>query len=154
MIKKEILTKKPDETKKLGEKLGKKIKQTEESFFLALEGNMGGGKTVFLKGLAEGLGIKGDVFSPTFVIYKKYKISKKRNFYHFDAYRVQEEDLKKLGFFDILSEKNSVVAAEWSENIKKITPPQKIKIVFLFVDKEKRKLIVEGNSGIITGVFS
>jgi len=78
----EYLTDNPSQTKKLGERLAKKIlmaapKKTAKVF--GLEGNLGSGKTTFLQGFAKGLGIKGKILSPTFVILKRFKITKIKN---------------------------------------------------------------------------
>ncbi len=149
MMRKEYITKSSAETKKIGFALGKKIKEKEKNFFIALQGNLGSGKTTFTKGLARGLGIKEDIISPTFLIYKRYRVGKGRNFYHVDAFRVKKDDLFSLGFKEIMKERRAIVLVEWSENIKEIIPEEAIIIIFSFINPSERKLIVESNNGII-----
>ncbi len=149
----EIILKSPTETKKLGEKIGRKIFQEKPSFFLALEGDLGSGKTTFLQGLAKGLQIKEKITSPTFVIFKKYKVEKERFFYHFDAYRIKEKDLDVLNFVEIIKDKNNIIAVEWSENIRKKIPQKAIKLKFSFINFKERRLIVNKNSVIIRDIW-
>lgn len=150
----EIILESHSHTKKTGEKIGKFILKKEESFFLALEGDLGSGKTTFLQGVAKGLQIKEEITSPTFVIFKKYEIKKGRHFYHFDAYRVKEDDLDLLNFTEIVKNKKNIVAVEWSENIKKRIPVKAIKVKLSFIDNKRRRLIVNKNSAIIKDIWS
>ena len=148
----EILSKTEAETKKIGALIAREIISRNKTVFISLRGDLGSGKTTFVKGLARELKIKEDVTSPTFLIYKKYQGEAK--LYHFDAYRINEGDLENLRFKDILKKENSIIVVEWSENIKKSLPKKRIDIAFSFVSPKERKLIVEDNSGIISGSFS
>ncbi len=147
--KQSIVTTSPSETRKQGKMFGKKALLGEGPFFLALYGNLGSGKTTFLKGFAKGAGVKEEVTSPTFLIYKKYKTERGKNFYHFDAYRIEGKDLSLLGFEKIIKERKSIIATEWSENIEEKIPREAIKISFSYLSPKKRRLIVEGNGGIM-----
>ncbi|MBQ7046047.1 MAG: tRNA (adenosine(37)-N6)-threonylcarbamoyltransferase complex ATPase subunit type 1 TsaE [Clostridia bacterium] len=83
---------------------------------LAFTGSLGMGKTCFVRGLARGIGYKGDVTSPTFSLVNEY-IGGRVNLYHFDMYRVTGwEDLYSTGYFDYLDQ-GGLLAVEWSENI-------------------------------------
>lgn len=83
---------------------------------IAFFGDLGAGKTAFVSGLAEGLGIECDVSSPTFAICNQY-IGKNATLYHFDMYRVSGwDDLYSTGFFDIL-DSGAYIAIEWAENV-------------------------------------
>ena len=127
------------QTQKLGEKLAKEIlnmPKQKMAVVLGLSGNLGGGKTTFLQGFAKGLGVKEKILSPTFVIMKKFK-----NFYHFDCYRFNKpEEILELGFKDIISNPENIVAIEWPEKVKKVLPKNTIKINFKFIDKNKREI--------------
>ncbi len=147
----EIITSSQEETEALGRRLAKDCLQKEGTVFLALEGDLGSGKTTFLQGLGEGLGVKDYVTSPTFVIYKKYQGERGRVLYHFDAYRITEKDLEVLNFNEVVSGENNIVAVEWSENIKESLPEKKIKISFSVTEENKRRLIVSDNNDIIRG---
>ncbi len=149
-MKLEIKSKSPTETKRIGRLLAKKILKANKRAFVSLRGNLGSGKTTFVKGFAKGMGISEEVTSPTFLIYKKYK--GKKELYHFDAYRIKEKDLDILNFKNILEEEN-IVIVEWSENIVKRIPKKRITVSFSFISPKERKLIVEDNSGIMEGSF-
>lgn len=143
------LSNSPKETKKQGSLLIKKILKKEETTVISLKGNLGGGKTTFVQGMAQELGIKEDITSPTFVVYKKYKGRDGRTLYHFDAYRVEEKDMGVLGFKEIMEGKRNIIVIEWGERIENILPKKRIEVLFKFIDQHKRELIVEDKSDII-----
>jgi tRNA threonylcarbamoyladenosine biosynthesis protein TsaE len=121
---------------------------------LALEGDLGGGKTTFAQGFAKGLGIKEKITSPTFVIFKKFKVKNGRlhgqskfpsfeNFYHFDCYRLLgSEDASALGFEEIISSPKNIVLLEWARNIEELLPQETIWLKFDFVSKNKRNIVL------------
>jgi tRNA threonylcarbamoyladenosine biosynthesis protein TsaE len=141
-----FLTKSSSETKKLGEILAKEVLRgsfLKKAFVLGLEGDLGGGKTTFLKGFAKGLGIKEKILSPTFVIMKKISIPSKKfeNFYHFDCYRIKnEKEILDLGFNNLILNSRNIIAIEWAEKLKGIIPKNSLKIVFKFIGKNKREI--------------
>ena len=145
MVNASYLTKSPGETKKLGERLARKIlkEPSAKAMVLSLVGNLGGGKTTFLQGFAQGLEVKENVLSPTFNIMKKYKINKKssrKNFYHFDSYRLTEKEMLDLGLKEILAQPENIVAIEWADKIKRIIPQNSLILKFDFVDEKTRKI--------------
>jgi len=137
-----VTTKSSIDTEKEGFIFSKKILKNKKPIIIALKGEIGGGKTTFVKGLARGLGIKEEVNSPTFVIFKIYK-SIHGNLYHFDCYRIKKpKEILRLGFKDIISDKNNIIVIEWSENIEKIIPKNSIILNFEFIDKNKRRIVL------------
>ena len=136
------LSKNPGQTKKLGEILAKEIlkeKKQKKAFILGLKGDLGGGKTTFLQGFARGLGIKEKITSPTFIIMKKFS-----NFYHFDCYRIQKpEELLNLGFKEIISDPQNIVAIEWAERVRKILPKEVLILTFEFINKRTREIVLK-----------
>lgn len=144
MKQKEIITRNTGQTKKLGENLAKKILKSgikKTAVVLALQGELGSGKTTFLQGFAKGLKVKNKITSPTFVIYKKFLIYGSRNFYHFDFYRLQRpKEILDLGFKEIILNPKNIVAIEWPEKIKKILPKSALVIKFEFINEKTRKL--------------
>lgn len=113
-FKKEFHTSSPEETIELGRKIGGCLTGGE---VIAYKGGLGAGKTTFTRGLALGMGLEDNVSSPTFAIVNEYHGSGRLSLYHFDMYRIcGGEALETTGFFDYMSE-DSVIAAEWSENI-------------------------------------
>ncbi|PIR02313.1 MAG: tRNA (adenosine(37)-N6)-threonylcarbamoyltransferase complex ATPase subunit type 1 TsaE [Candidatus Nealsonbacteria bacterium CG_4_9_14_3_um_filter_35_11] len=137
------------QTKNLGKKLAKRVLNQQvknQAVVLALVGELGGGKTTFLQGFAKGLGIKEKILSPTFVIMKRFKIKDGRfkNFYHFDCYRIQKEkEILDLGFGQVVSNPQNIVAAEWAERAQKIVPKNAIWIKFEFIDEKRRDITVK-----------
>jgi tRNA threonylcarbamoyladenosine biosynthesis protein TsaE len=158
-MKLKFLTSAPQQTKKAGEILAKEILNTtpcKKALVLGLVGDLGGGKTTFIQGLAEGLGIRERVLSPTFVLIKKFLISNYQlqpsrrsswgsaNFYHIDCYRIQKsKELLDLGFREIIANPRNVVAVEWADKIRKIMPRGTIWISFEFIDNKTRKIVLE-----------
>ena len=120
----EIITHSAEETESLGKKIGSLLGGDE---LIALFGGLGMGKTAFVRGLAEGLGIDPrEVSSPTFAIVHEHEGDDKK-LYHFDMYRVESwDDLYSTGFFDYIG--NGVVVTEWSENIEGALPDERINI--------------------------
>ena len=146
-----IITRNPSQTKKLGQILAKEILKTsfEKAIVLGLIGDLGGGKTTFLKGFAKGLGIKQRINSPTFVIIKKYKIfnlkfSIYNYFYHIDCYRIKKpKEIFNLGFKEIISEPENIVAVEWADKISKILPKGTFILNFKFIDLKTREITIQ-----------
>jgi len=139
-----IVTKSVRETKKLGQAIAKLIISGKlKKRILALEGELGGGKTTFLKGFAKGLGIKERILSPTFILIRKFKISdsKFKNFYHIDCYRIEKEkEILKLGFKEIGKNSKNIVAIEWSDKIKNILPSNVLFLKFEILNAKKRNI--------------
>jgi tRNA threonylcarbamoyladenosine biosynthesis protein TsaE len=169
---KEFITKSAEETQKLGEILAKKLLKKrvgKTAVILALEGDLGGGKTVFAQGLARGLGSKEQITSPSFVLIKKYRLTpsqpsfyiksasstiapqlrrggRKRgleNFYHLDCYRLTKVwQLQELGFEEIICDPKNLVVIEWAEKVEEILPKDKIVIKFEWVGENRRKITI------------
>ena len=146
---KKLTTFSESETEKLGKNLAREILKSslkKEAVIIGLKGELGGGKTTFLKGFARSLGIKEKITSPTFVIMKRFSIpsSKFQNFYHFDCYRVRKaEEILNLEFKEIISNPKNIVCLEWAGKVKTILPKEIIWIDFNFKDKNKREIIIE-----------
>jgi tRNA threonylcarbamoyladenosine biosynthesis protein TsaE len=138
-----ILSKSKEETQDIALNLAKSLK---EGRAIAFNGNLGSGKTTFIQGLAKGLNINEKISSPTFVIFKKYKVSNHKDikwFYHFDLYRINTlEEIIDLGFEEIINNKNTLIAIEWAEKIKKLLPKDSLNIKIKFINKNYRKIFV------------
>jgi tRNA threonylcarbamoyladenosine biosynthesis protein TsaE len=95
---------------------------------IALDGDLGAGKTVFVKGLAEGLGVDGDlVSSPTFVIAQRYE-GRALRLHHVDLYRIEDEDeLQGFGFDEMLDPPD-IAAIEWSSRFPDALPADRLRI--------------------------
>lgn len=96
---------------------------------LALRGPLGAGKTLFVKGLAEGLGIDpACVASPTFVIASEYRTPDGRRLAHVDLYRIESEaELEAAGFLDLLAP-GTILAVEWADRLPDALPADRLEI--------------------------
>ncbi len=109
---------------------------------LCLYGEMGAGKTAFVRGLAEGLGIQEPVTSPTFTIVNEYH--GKRDLIHFDMYRLSSADeLFDIGWEDYL-QRDAVLAVEWSENVEDAFDGSELVIRITKLSESEREITVEG----------
>ena len=111
-----------------------------ENMVICLVGELGSGKTIFTKGLANALGIEENITSPTFNIIKEYK-SGEMDLYHMDVYRL-EGDITDIGLEDYLN-KNGIVVIEWADMIEKDLPEERLEIHFKIIDEEKRLLTIK-----------
>jgi len=138
----EIVTKSAKETQRVGmflaEEFIKNKPDKNKAVVVALEGDLGGGKTTFIQGFAKGLGIKDKITSPTFVIMKKYDF-----LYHIDCYRIKDKDLLELDFNEIISNNRNFIVIEWAERVKKILPKNTLWLKFEYIDKNKRKILIK-----------
>ena len=119
-----IETYSPAETKRAGYEIGCRVKPGS---IYALYGDLGVGKTVFTKGLAEGLGIKEDVNSPTFTIFQIYEDGR-IPLYHFDVYRIGDpEEMEEIGYEDYFFGQG-VCLVEWANLIDELMPKETVSI--------------------------
>ena len=142
-----FIAKSPNKTKKFAFKMARKFKGGE---ILALIGDLGGGKTYFTKGLAQGLGIKKLISSPSFILMKIYPLKKGKikQLCHVDLYRLKDpKDIIHLGLKEYLGQKNTICVIEWADKIKNILKPYiKITLNFQFVDRNTRKITMKKSS--------
>ncbi len=126
---KEILTDSPEETENVGEKLAKLIyDDTDIPPFVALYGDLGVGKTAFVRGFTRVFSKRAIVKSPTFALVNEYPTDCTRRLFHFDMYRItDEDDLYSIGYYDYLDD-GSVCLVEWSENIPYAIPERHIRV--------------------------
>lgn len=139
-----VITSSPDETKRLGESIGSLLLGGE---LIAIEGDLGSGKTVFVKGLALGLGIKDkDVSSPTFVFIHEYK--GRLTFYHVDLYRIDKaSDIEDLGLFEFIGGEG-ITAIEWADRAGSLLPDEdRIAIELINLGADNRKIVLRGSAG-------
>ncbi len=106
---------------------------------ICLDGELGSGKTLFVKGIANALGITEGITSPTFTIVKEYD-SGEMPLYHFDVYRLDGKT-DGIGIEEYFN-KNGIVAIEWANTIKDVLPEERLEIKFKVVDENKRVLII------------
>ena len=140
-----ITTTTPEETERTGAELARELLDSGKKYFVALYGDLGAGKTVFVRGFT-GIASPGSrVKSPTYTIVNQY--GKDTKIYHFDMYRISDEDdLYSVGYDDYLSS-NGYVIAEWSENVPYAIPDDDIYVTIERVpdDSDARKITIESN---------
>lgn len=126
------------ETEKIAAIFAKNLQGGET---IGLVGDLGAGKTAFVKGMAKGLGIKRVVNSPTFVVMKVYPVKHTtiKQLVHVDAYRVKSSKaLTGIGLEDYINSTDSVVVIEWADLVKKILPKNKLIVSFKHGEKNQR----------------
>jgi tRNA threonylcarbamoyladenosine biosynthesis protein TsaE len=179
-----LVSRSAGETKKIAAKLAQKIirsrlllhvkprrtQSQKHATVIALEGELGAGKTVFVKGFARAFGIKQAVNSPTFILVHPYEIklkiknaklkittqnlkqntkykildTKYRRLYHVDAYRLRDHrDLVPLGIKEILADPENVVLIEWAERVKKILPRRRITVHLDHAGEKTREIKIK-----------
>ncbi|MCM3569900.1 tRNA (adenosine(37)-N6)-threonylcarbamoyltransferase complex ATPase subunit type 1 TsaE [Neobacillus mesonae] len=135
----ELITHNSEETSQFAERLAALLQPGD---ILALEGDLGAGKTTFTKGLAKGLNIKRTVNSPTFTIIKEYK--GRLPLYHMDVYRVADS-LEDLGF-DEYFEGDGVTVVEWAHLIKEQLPSDLLTIYIYHQENDQRRIALRPES--------
>lgn len=127
-----IETNSPEETYALGFKIGQEACPGQ---VYTLIGDLGVGKTVFVQGVAAGLGITGLVNSPTFTILQIYEEGR-LPFYHFDVYRIQDvEEMEEIGYDDCFYGQG-ICLIEWADLIREILPQELTEVV---IEKDLEK---------------
>lgn len=137
----EFISQNENQTSKIAKNLAKDFQGGE---ILLLNGDLGAGKTAFSKGIAEALGIKAIITSPTFTIMNEYR-SGRLAFYHFDMYRIESADeLKELGFEQYVGNLNGVCAIEWFERTPELFSGKKVISVNIEkLSENERKITIE-----------
>ncbi|PIP68845.1 tRNA (adenosine(37)-N6)-threonylcarbamoyltransferase complex ATPase subunit type 1 TsaE [Candidatus Nomurabacteria bacterium CG22_combo_CG10-13_8_21_14_all_32_8] len=123
------------------DKISKSKKKHKGALVVGLSGDLGAGKTAFVKFIAKHLGIKNKVFSPTYVIIKNYKlqITNYKKFFHIDAYRIEDEkELLNLNWEEIINNEENIIFIEWPENISKSMPKYSKYVYILSADNGHR----------------
>ncbi|RJR31170.1 tRNA (adenosine(37)-N6)-threonylcarbamoyltransferase complex ATPase subunit type 1 TsaE [Candidatus Parcubacteria bacterium] len=134
------------QTLALGKKFAKKLRGGK---VVAFYGDLGAGKTTFIKGIAAGFGIKKNITSPTFVLMKVYSVRSRQlavdRLVHIDCYRINRaSEIMAVGADEYFNDEKAVVLIEWAEKIKKILPKKTIKINFFFgEDINHRKIEIK-----------
>ena len=115
---KKIISQSEDATRNIG---GEYALSLNENDVVAFYGELGSGKTQFIKGVCFSLGVKEIVNSPTFIIVNEYSYGAGKKIYHFDLYRMKStEEVINMGFEDYLNK--GLILIEWSELVEKILP--------------------------------
>lgn len=120
-----------------GEKFAKKIKFP---MVIELIGDVGAGKTTFVRGLAKGLGITEPVTSPSFTISKSYALPDNKRLIHYDFYRLQDPGLMTDDLSESINDENTITIIEWSDTVSNLLPKDRTIIKIEYVDDGSRNL--------------
>lgn len=140
------ITKSEAATIKLGKKFAKTLKGGE---VVLLIGDLGAGKTTFVKGVAQGFGIKKNITSPTFILMKVYKVTNTKvqvkSLIHIDTYRgLSLADLENIGALEYFGRPDAVCLIEWGAGLKKYLQSQRIKAIKIKIknlDEKTREIL-------------
>ena len=140
----------PEQTVECGREFAERISgiisETGRPVFVAMFGEMGAGKTTFVRGMADVLAPEARVYSPTYSLINLYE--GKVNLYHADLYRITgEDDLYSSGFYEILDEDSSVTVCEWCERIPSLLPENRFSVTIEGSGDGKRTITIEENGG-------
>jgi tRNA threonylcarbamoyladenosine biosynthesis protein TsaE len=139
-----VISNSPFFTKKLGRTFSRIVSAGDIILFT---GELGGGKTTFITGIAEGLGLEEKISSPSFTILNEYRISGRREFVHVDLYRLENVcEIEEIGLDDYFYSDTSIICVEWGDRIKEYLKKEFLEVDFGYViDKKnegnKRKII-------------
>ena len=135
----ETITRSERETEELGRRFAEKL---PGGTVVAMYGDLGAGKTAFVRGMARGMGLNCRVSSPTFTIVNEYL--GERELIHFDMYRLSGADeLFDIGWEDYLN-RGAVCAVEWSENVEGAFFGDEIRVTIEKLSDTERKIMIEG----------
>lgn len=159
----EIVTNNATETQELGRKVASSLTRnlklkTEDSkaTIIALNGDLGAGKTTFVQGFAEGLGIATPIISPTFILMRSYEIPLKsghqdnetsRQLLHVDLYRLEknvESEVENLGLFDEVRDPSNIIIVEWADKLVKPLSEEMIEINIEHKGENTRTFKIQG----------
>lgn len=132
----QITTYSPEETVEIASRISAELVPGD---LIALVGELGAGKTMFVKGLAKGLGVRDHMYvnSPSFVVLKEY--SGKRDLYHFDAYRLDPEDFRETLDYERYFYDNGITVVEWADKIRDILPEEYLEVTIEHHGESERK---------------
>jgi tRNA threonylcarbamoyladenosine biosynthesis protein TsaE len=131
-----LATTSPEETRAVGRSVAAFLGPRD---VVSLTGDLGAGKTTFVQGAAEGLGVTEPVLSPTFTLVRRYKGS--LPVYHLDVYRLERmQDVLDVGLEEILDE-GAVVFIEWGDAIDPLLPPEQLQVELTLPTEGDRRLL-------------
>jgi len=134
------------ETRALGEKIGRLLSGGET---IELSGDVGAGKTTFVKGLALGLDIDEDVQSPSFTISRVYDARDDLQLAHYDFYRLNDAGIMANELTETTMDAQTVTVIEWADIVEGVLPANRLSIAFTAPTEQSRSLTIEGPENIL-----
>lgn len=118
-----------------------KIQQNSSgAILIELVGDVGAGKTTFTRGLAQGLGVKEPITSPSFTISKSYALPGGGNLVHYDFYRLSDPGLMIDDLQENLQNPHNIIVVEWGESLAEFLPKNHLKIHIAYTEAGDRKV--------------
>ncbi len=133
---KQIVATSGKQTESVAEAIGKKLKGGE---LIDLVGDLGSGKTTFVRGLAKGAGSPNTITSPTFKISNVYK-TPHYTIHHFDFYRLSEPDIMANELTEVMNDQANIIVIEWSDSVRGVLPENRLTITLTPTDEHDRQL--------------
>jgi len=128
-----------EDTLKFGEEIGKKLKGGE---VIELVGDVGVGKTAFVRGLAQGFKSDDEVASPSFVLSRIYKNQSGLEIAHYDFHRLNEAGIMQAEINESIKDRSSIVAVEWADLVEGVLPDDRLVIKIENGEKENERKFV------------
>lgn len=131
-----VITHNPEETEEAGVGLAPHLADGD---VVAVVGELGAGKTTFVRGLARGLFVKDPVLSPSFLLARSYE--GRLPFHHLDAYRITDpRELAEVGLHELLPPQEGITAVEWADRIANLIPRRAIWVTLEHRGKDRRRI--------------
>lgn len=130
------ITNSVEETFELGKNFGQSLNGGEVIEFV---GDLGAGKTSFMRGLAEGIESEDNVSSPTFTISNQYSGRDGLSIYHYDFYRLQDPGLIAEDLSEAIQDPKAIVCVEWAESVRGVLPENRMTIQITTLDENSRE---------------
>lgn len=134
------------ETRQFAEKIGRLLRGGET---IELVGDVGAGKTTFVKGLAQGLQIDEDVQSPSFTISRVYEARDGLQLAHYDFYRLNDAGIMANELAEAMQDPTTITVIEWADIVEGVLPGDRLTITFTSPSDTQRKLELHGRQGLI-----
>lgn len=142
-MKEELVSLSVEETKQIGFNFAKNLNFGD---VVAFYGNLGVGKTEFIRGICEYFKVESQVSSPTYTLINEYsglKIDEDISLYHLDLYRVKDSsELLDIGYYEYVFQDNGITLIEWSENSNDELPEKHIKVKISIDENNNKKRII------------
>jgi tRNA threonylcarbamoyladenosine biosynthesis protein TsaE len=129
-----------EKMRNLGARIGVSLKGGE---IFELIGDVGAGKTTFVKGLAEGLNIDDDVQSPSFTISRNYPARDVLTLNHYDFYRLNDAGIMEMEIAETLADLRAITVVEWGESVRNVLPDERIIVKITYLPETGREIQFE-----------
>ena len=137
-----------EKTQELARCLASLLKGGEVVF---LRGPIGAGKTVFVKAVAEKLGLKSSPTSASFSLMKRYA-NAHTTLFHIDLFRLEKDEIFNLGFEEMLEDEDAIILAEWPDPIAEMMPADRLEMEFILKKDNERKIVLQSFGPVSDGL--